>query len=182
MHGTSGSLRSVDELSGQGIAAAAYHAHLSELLAFLRARLGNADAAHDVAQETFLRLMQTAAAAEIQNPRAFLFQVAANLAIDRQRRDRRWRTVEGDDATFDQPTAISPERIVAARQGLRDVERLIAELPPTCRAVFLCLRVDELSYTEIALRLGISESMVRKHAARALVYLRTRLDQEGGAP
>jgi RNA polymerase sigma factor (sigma-70 family) len=168
----------VDDFLEPGIVAAAYQAHLPALLTFLRARLGSADAAHDVAQETFLRLAQSTAAGEIQNPRAFLFQVAANIATDRQRRERRWQVVEIDEAQVD--AVVSPERIVAARQGLRDVERLIGELPATCRAVFLLLRIEELSNTEIARRLGISESMVRKHAARALVYLRARLDQEGG--
>jgi RNA polymerase sigma factor (sigma-70 family) len=181
MHGVVGSFRGVDEVPGRDVAADAYRAHAAELLAFLRARLGSDDEARDVAQETFLRLTQAATSEAIENPRAFLFQAAANLAIDRQRRAQRWRMVEADETTLDQPGTVTPERIVAARQALRDVERLIAELPPTCRTVFLLLRTEDLGYTEIARRLGISESMVRKHAARALLYLRARLDQEGGS-
>jgi RNA polymerase sigma-70 factor (ECF subfamily) len=64
----------------------AWHAHEGELRGFLIHRLGDADSADDLLQETFLKSMrQGAAFCEIDNPRAWLFQVARNAVIDRAR-------------------------------------------------------------------------------------------------
>ena len=64
----------------------AWHAHEAELRGYLIHRLGDADSADDLLQETFLKSMrQGAAFCEIDNPRAWLFQVARNALIDRAR-------------------------------------------------------------------------------------------------
>src|SRR3546814_2254206 len=52
---------------------------------FLMRRLGNAALAEDLAQETWIRAVNADTAAVIQNPRAYLFRIAANLATDHQR-------------------------------------------------------------------------------------------------
>lgn len=64
-----------------------FHEHYAELLAFLARRLGNVEQAADVAQDTYLRLVNLPAGEPIQEPRAFLFRIAGNLAIDRMRRE-----------------------------------------------------------------------------------------------
>lgn len=64
----------------------AWHAHEGELRGYLFHRLGDADSADDLLQETFLKSMrQGAGFCAIDNPRAWLFQVARNAMIDRAR-------------------------------------------------------------------------------------------------
>lgn len=59
-----------------------------ELQRFLAHRLGCPDTAADLVQETFVRLAQLSPAQQPDNPCAFLFRIAANLAVDHQRRLR----------------------------------------------------------------------------------------------
>jgi RNA polymerase sigma-70 factor (ECF subfamily) len=54
----------------------------------------------------------------------------------------------------------------------RQLERLLAELPPLCRAVFLLQKQEGLTYEEIAEKLGISVHAVQRYLFRALAALR----------
>ena len=64
----------------------AWQAHEGELLGYLRHRLSDADAANDVLQDVFVKAMrQGQGFCTLDNPRAWLFQVARNALIDRAR-------------------------------------------------------------------------------------------------
>ncbi len=71
--------------------------HGPELQHFLTRRLGCADTAKDLVQDTFLRLLQNMPGEILGNPRAFLFRVATNLLIDHHRRQQHRDTVTLDD-------------------------------------------------------------------------------------
>lgn len=62
---------------------AAWQAHEAELLGYLRHRLANADTANDVLQDVFVKAMRHGQGfCTLDNPRAWLFQVARNTPID----------------------------------------------------------------------------------------------------
>lgn len=64
----------------------AWRAHEGELLGYLRHRLSDADAADDVLQDVFVKAMrQGQGFCTLDNPRAWLFQVARNALVDRAR-------------------------------------------------------------------------------------------------
>ena len=68
----------------------AWQAHEKELLAFLVHRTGERNAAEDLLQEIFLKSMrQGRSFCTLDNPRAWLFQVARNAVIDSTRTARR---------------------------------------------------------------------------------------------
>ncbi|PWR21665.1 RNA polymerase subunit sigma-70 [Zavarzinia compransoris] len=144
-------------------------AHGRELQRYLSRWLRDADTAADLTQETFLRFVETGPAAVLQD-RSYLFQTARNLAIDHQRQADRRRTDLTDPDVIgtlaaDQP---SPEAVVAARRELQRLDALLDGLPRRTREIFLLNKVEGLSYTEVASALGISESSVQKHLAKAL--------------
>jgi RNA polymerase sigma factor (sigma-70 family) len=61
------------------------------------------------------------------------------------------------------------------RERLDRLRSVIQELPERTRQVFVLHRIEELTYGEVAARLGISESSVQKHLAKALQYVVQRL-------
>lgn len=149
-----------------------------DLLRFFRQRIGCPDTAADLAQEAQLRLWQSLRDTPIDNPRAFGFRIAANMLVDHHRRqairdihtpleDRHRDTVAGREPT--------PEYQLEQRQRLQTLQAALAELPEKCRAAFLLNRIEGLSHRDIALRLGVSESMVAKYLAQALRHCRQRL-------
>ena len=69
--------------------AIAWEAHEGELRSYLRHRLADADAADDVLQDLFVKAMrQGQGFCTLDNPRAWLFQVARNVLVDRARMSR----------------------------------------------------------------------------------------------
>ncbi|QRM45763.1 sigma-70 family RNA polymerase sigma factor [Rhizobium sp. BG4] len=145
---------------------------------FLR-RLRDGDAASDATQETFLRLLTVSTKDDLQNPQAYLFQVARTVAHGITAKIMRDSALfsgglELGDVAEDAP---GPERIVEARQQLALLIRTISQLPFRCRTVFVLSRLEGLSNGEIAERLGVTRNMVEKHIIRALLACRqSRID------
>lgn len=155
-----------------------FREHNTALLRFLQLKLRDEGAAKEVAQEAYVRLLQLEATAAVSFLRAYLFRIAANLAFDRLNAQRRFPVESGTDhAELEQVSdPFDVERAVLASEDLKVFAGCINELPPKCREVFVMHRLGKQGTVEIAAKLGISDRMVRKHIARALIYCRYRLD------
>ncbi len=153
----------------------AFFDHQDGLKRFLRRRLGNAALAEDLTQETWLRA--SSASASVDNPKSYLFRIAANLANDHQRRARHGIELQGqDDIVPLFPDARpSPEQEAAGRSELQHLLRAVDSLSPRAREVFILAKVHELSHAEIADRLGIAKNTVMVHMANALTQLQQHL-------
>ncbi|UXS03435.1 RNA polymerase sigma factor [Agrobacterium tumefaciens] len=146
----------------------------NRLMRFFRRRLGNRDDAADALQETLVRALEVSHATLIENPEAYLFQIAksvAHVTVKRQSRERPLfaHPEAGLAVPCDQP---DPERIVAGRQHLILMARSIEALPKRCQQVFVLSRLHGHSNGEIAARLDISRNMVEKHIIKALLHCR----------
>jgi len=158
---------------------AAFFDHQDGLKRFLLRRLGNAALAEDLTQETWLRAANVApgASAAVDNPKSYLFRIAANLANDHLRRARHGIELQGqDDIVPLFPDARpSPEQEAAGRSELQHLLRAVDSLSPRAREVFILAKVHELSHAEIADRLGIARNTVMVHMANALAQLQQHL-------
>ncbi|MFT3976163.1 MAG: RNA polymerase sigma factor [Sphingomonas bacterium] len=156
----------------------AFRDHYADLLRFLARRTGDADRAADIAQDTYFKLAAIQPEGRvIDNHRAYIYRVAGNLAIDTLRREGReaaWFTGDEPDAAIADPTP-SQERSAIAADRLRKVEEALETLPPKARLALMLFRVDGLTHAEIAMRLGVSESMVAKYIGQAMRRCRDRL-------
>src|SRR5690349_13464093 len=166
----------VDEAaSARGDARAAlierlFREHNEALVRFLRGRLGSHSEALEVAQEAYVRLLSLDEPGAVSYLRAFLFKTAANLAIDRHRRHLSYGKVTGGQLFAELSEQRTPEREVAGEQTLRHLGGVIESLPPKCRAAFVMSQIHGLDAANIAARLGITDSMVRKYVVRALLH------------
>jgi RNA polymerase sigma-70 factor (ECF subfamily) len=155
--------------------------HGQELQAFLTRRLRDPHTAADLLQETFLRFATGAPQDQVVNPRAFLYRIASNLAVDCLRQDRaRAKHVEHgglpEEVACAQPSA---DEVLAGREELAILAAAVEELPAKCRQVFLLYRGRGLSMREIAASLGITQKTVENHIAKAMVHCRRRLQAAG---
>ncbi|WP_374649922.1 RNA polymerase sigma factor [Dongia sp.] len=155
-----------------------------DLRLFLQRRVASAELAADLAQEAFFRLMRSERAPDggrsaTLDARAYLFSIAAHLAIDHRRQGRRQQTGQADESVltgFPDPRP-SAERTVLSREELKVLAQAVASLPPRGRQIFLMHKVEELSYADIAERLGIAKNTVMVHMARSLAHCRHTLDR-----
>lgn len=157
-----------------------FRSHNRELNGFARRRVGPQEA-EDIVQEAYLHLLQEDRLASLQYPRAYLFRVASNLAVDlkRKTRIRSQYVVEDVEA---EGSATRGTNSQSGVEGVMEVIRLqvcLGRLPPLCRAIFLLNRLDGLSYPEIAARLGVSVRTVNRNMTKASDYLCRHLDRGG---
>ncbi len=145
-----------------------YEDHHSWLCGWLRNKLGCVDHAADLAQDTFLRVLTLRKAAELREPRAYLSSVARSLMIDMFRRRALEQAYLEALAARPEPLDISPETRLQIIETLVDIDRLLDGLGSRTREVFLMAQLDGLSYVEIARRLDVSVTTVKKHAMRAM--------------
>jgi RNA polymerase sigma factor (sigma-70 family) len=157
-----------------------FREHNRALVLFLASRLKDIQAAREVAQEAYVRVLELENLGAVGFLRSYLFKVAGNLAIDRMRqqqsRSRLDRISDFDDFLDNLP----PERTVIAREELAFLGRVVGELPAKYQQAFRLHRLEDQPFEEIARQMGLKERMVRRYVTNALLYLRLR--REGRSP
>lgn len=132
----------------------------------------NPPSAHDLTQETFLRLYRTRREGrEIASPRAWVFTVAHNLGINSMRSGDRQHHLPNRIENSLAHGAPSPEEALLNRERKERLEKAIAELSPQQRSC-LHLRAEGFTYREIAGILGVSTPTVGEFLRRAVDRLR----------
>ena len=161
----------------------AYIEHEAALRRFLGRFLSRAQDIEDVSQEAFLKAFAAEATHPVLAPKAFLFRIAKNLALNERARFVNSKTGPfegGDDGAAKLPSdAPTAEDQTMAREKLALFCEAISSLPPQCRQVFLLRKVQGYSQKEIARRTGVSVSTVEKHIALGLVRCGAYLERHG---
>ena len=143
-----------------------YEKLYGELLGYLTLRTGNASAAEDIAQETFLRALchgDTLEELSFSQCRAWLYRTAKNLMIDGYRR----RDVSGKE---------TPETAAETDFTRIEIELACAVLSPQDKSIFYLRHFEGYNATEIGEMLGLSPANVRMRLKAA----RTKLKKEIG--
>lgn len=151
------------------------------LLRLLGRRLDSA-LAEDALQTLWLRIQRVDDHSPIEDKRAFLFRLAANVAWDQGRELARRRRLQaeahhilwGDD---DAPEA---DRVLIAQEELTRVMAAADALGEPARTIFWLNRIKGIPQRDIAKKLGVSRTTVEKHMRRAMARLSAA--REGSNP
>ena len=137
----------------------------------LQRRLGCLGQAADLAQDTFVRLLAREGELErLREPRAFLATVAQGLLANHWRRQALERAYLEALAARPQAVQPSPEAQALILETLTELDGLLDRLPGRVRQAFLLAQLEGLTYAVIAERLGVSERMVKKYMAQAMLH------------
>ena len=131
--------------------------------------------AQDLAQDAFLTLYQAMLDGKtVENPRAWLYRVALNVAISHLRRGEAAWSTKLEPLDTHHLDAVADETSPEADERLAELHAFIARLDPLNRALIL-LYLDERPYAEIAEILGISETNVATKIGRIKQTLRGQM-------
>jgi len=145
--------------------------HASGLYRLALAMLHDPDAAQDVVQDTFARLVEhVRERGQLTNARGWLYTVAAHACRDRQRRSGRWLPWISER---DKRSAFeTPDRFDDAHAVLHAIRTLSAR-----DRLLIALRAQGLSYQEIGDASRIRHTSVGRLLTRALNRLQKALDR-----
>ncbi len=146
---------------------------------FLRRTASHADA-EDMTQDLFLKL-SSAGLVGVENPDAYIFQMAANLLKDRARRFRTRSNAYESYTTLEnlETEALDPSRFLLGKEQLNEINAYLADLPERTRTLFVLFRVEGISQNELAAAYGISRRTVQNDITKALNHIVERLKGEG---
>ncbi len=161
----------------------AWHAHERELRIFLRHQLSSAEAGDDLLQEVFIKAVQQGAGfCQLDNSRAWLFQVARHLITDRYRRQTHENWVSLPENLPAQAPEVEP---VAAMSQC--IARVLSELSVVESEIIEQCDLREVKQADFARQHGLSLAAVKSRLRRARLRLRekllvscqVRLDEDG---
>ncbi len=136
---------------------------------------GDAEAANDLLQESYFRLLRSKTTFESEaHRRHYLFRIAANLVRDRRRRPTREVPLPEPG---DERAQLSQETLAGAVAARRDVGRALQALRPRDRDLLWFAYAQGMTHVEIAASLGLKTASIRLLLFRArarLVALLTR--------
>jgi len=153
------------------------------LLAFLRRLCGSPELAHDLAQETFLR-MHRARGSFVPGSAVvpWAYAIARNCFVSHAR-SAKSRAARSSLDIADHEIAAgldsNAEEAAAVRQSAELVERTLAKMSVTNREAFVLIRFEGQSVADAAQILGASEGAVKLRAFRAYEMLRAALEAAG---
>ena len=133
----------------------------------------------DVIQEAYLRSYVAEQKKAIEQPKAFMFRVAKNVALTRLTRKSNQITEyleeSGVSAIVDR--ASTPDLEAEARESFGLYCDAVETLSRKCRDVFLLRKVHGLSHREIAEVMSLSVSSVEKYLREGILACKTRIDK-----
>lgn len=156
------------------------------LMSFFLRRIKNRAEAEDLTQEVFVRLLGASEPNRIRDAEAFVFQVAANLLVDRSRFEARralTSCIPLEDAWPGELTGElvedrEPQRVLLSRESLVEALRMLDTLGERTRDIFILFRLENMKQKDIAAIYGIAQSTVEKHVMKAVLHLASRFGRE----
>jgi len=153
--------------------AAAWQAHEGELLGYLSHQLPDGYAAEDLLQDVFVKAMrQGEGFCSLDNPRAWLFQVARNAVIDRARVSKVQVPLDEGGLEIEAPV---PEALAPVDALAGCVARVLGELPSDDAAILRACDLDGRTQREFATQQGLSLPAAKSRLLRARQRLRDQL-------
>ena len=147
-----------------------YGTHHGWLKSWLTRKLQSAFDADDIAQDTFLRVMVSETLSTIRDPRSFLCTIAKRVMVDLFRRNALEKAYLEMLALMPEGGAHSPEERESQPETLQLLDSMLDGLNGKTREAFLLSQLDGLTYSEIAHKLGVSISSVKKYVAKAVEH------------
>jgi RNA polymerase sigma-70 factor (ECF subfamily) len=159
------------------------------LFRFVYRMMPRQEDAHDVCQETFLRILKKS---HRYRPGSrfstWMYQIALNLCRDQARRRKRWGMIMADNKAFDErlrpaeppsPGTYDPASAAERNELSQAVYQAMDQIPREQREVLILKEYEGLKFKEIAEILGCPESTVKSRMYYGLSGLRSALARQG---
>jgi RNA polymerase sigma-70 factor (ECF subfamily) len=148
-----------------------FERHHLAIFRYLFALTRNREAAEDLAQEVFFRVLKYAKSYKPEHSfRTWIFTMAHNASHDARHKTRN----QTSDADLSQMPAAEPhpDAVLTRERQTQLLQQALDQLPPDKREVLVLSRYHELPYNDIASLLKVETGAVKVRAYRALKELR----------
>jgi RNA polymerase sigma-70 factor (ECF subfamily) len=153
-----------------------FEAHQDRVYSIALRFSGDRAAAMDIAQDTFLKLLSSIKGFRGEASfESWIYRLVANSCLDQQRRNRKWMPFIEDFLDALRASGETALEGLLRTEMQKNVQEVIAKLPPEQRIVVILRYTEGLSYDDIAQALGCSPGTVASRLNRAHKLLERRL-------
>ena len=157
-----------------------FHHYNARLFSFVLKVTRSELISEDLVQEVFTRVwLNREKLPDFDNPGAWIFRIATNLALNSQR-DIARLTLRHQNAAAHLPSRSFIEDRLDSKQLSSFIEEAIRELPARRQQIFRMNHQEGMSYQEIAHQLSISANTVKDHLLLAMRFVRQSIQQKTG--
>ena len=157
--------------------------HKLQIFNFINSKINDRDTSEDIFQDTFIKVIRTLKNGLYNEEGKFLpwiMRIAHNLVIDHFRKSNRIPTIENkeefDIFQFVSDTAPNAENILIEDQILKDIQKLIQELPDDQKEVLIMRLYRDMSFKEIAENTKVSINTALGRMRYAIINLRKLIE------
>ena len=153
-----------------------YSRYADSLAGFASSKFFDAEDGRDIIHDVFVKLWQERTQLKVDRDlKAYLFKLTRDRIVDKIRKNitRREYTAMVDSLAARYEATI--EQKIAAKEIAQSIETSLDELSPRVKEIYLLSREENLSITEIADKLQLSEQTVKNQLSTALKHLRQSL-------
>jgi RNA polymerase sigma-70 factor (ECF subfamily) len=143
--------------------------HQLQIFNFINSKINDRDTSEDIFQDTFIKVIRTLKNGLYNEEGKFLpwvMRIAHNLVID-----------EFDIFQFISDNAPNAEHTLVQEQVLKDIQKLVQELPDDQKEVLIMRLYRDMSFKEIAENTNVSINTALGRMRYAIINLRKLIDE-----
>jgi len=153
-----------------------YDKNVDKLYRFVYLKVSSQEKAQDITSQAFLKGWRTFQNGDIENPKAFLYQIARNLIVDSYREKDKAQFVSYEDIQVSDPTP-GPDTDAVLDSDVEFIKKNLSNLKGEYQDIIIWHYIDDLSVKEISKILGKKQGTVRVTLHRALRSLRKKIQE-----
>lgn len=153
--------------------------HKLQIFNFINSKINDRDLSEDLFQDTFIKVIRTLKKGTYNEEGKFLpwvMRIAHNLVIDYFRKGNRIPVVENKDGfdifQFISDTSPNAENTIVQEQVIKDIQKLVQELPEDQKEVLVMRLYRDMSFKEIAENTNVSINTALGRMRYAIINLR----------
>ncbi len=140
---------------------------------FVYFKIGNTSVSEDIVQETFIKLWERRTEIKQETVSSLIYTIAGNLAKNHLKHQHVVFNFANKKTEDRFPE--TPQQILEQQEFKKKLESALGSLSEAHRTTFLMNRIEQITYSEIATRLGISVKTVEKRMSVSLKHLYNKL-------
>jgi len=153
-----------------------YNLHGKTLYRKIMRMVDDEEIAKELLQDLFLKLWDKREQVDMSRSfRSYLYTIAVNLVYDHFRKAAKDKALEARLVAISVEHYTHSDEALLAKDNQKLIERIIDQLPPQRRQVYMLCKRDGMSYQEAAVELRISASTIRDHMVKANKTIREYL-------
>lgn len=159
-----------------------YSEYFKSMYLFARSLAKSDEIAKDVVADVFFNLWKSQSDfTKIKDLKSYLFRAVRNQVIKTLSQNAAKLNSSESEEHLKQIEKVNPEEVLLEKELILLIEQTVQKLPDQCRLIFDLAKNKQMSYSEIALELGVSQSTVKTQVARAIAAIKRAIEEQNSS-